>query len=433
MKIWVLLLLLSGAAQAAPDKPPAVAPHQQDLSSVRKEISTLKKDIAQKEAIRKEAQSAIRESEQALQATRQALNQLDSKQQMSSRKLAELQSQLQETHDSALDLKSRIAAILQRQHRGGSHDAMRLMLNQADPNQSSRDLTYYRYIAQAQQGLIQNLSAQESELQALAAQVTLELEKLGAQSHRQESQQDKLAREKATQEQQASALASEIRNKQGTLSKLQQDEKRLSSLIAQINRQIAAQRQAAARKKAEERKARALARKQENERRRKLAADAKLQGKTLPAEATRPIKEEAVEAVADASSSGKAFRSLQGRMQLPVSGNIAGRYGSRRPEGSSWKGLFIRTSPGQAVRAVADGTVVYADALRGFGNAVIVDHGGNYMTVYTGLGGISRGSGQAVKGGDTLGNTGTLDSGESGLYFELRYMGRPINPQSWMR
>ncbi|MGL6071591.1 murein hydrolase activator EnvC family protein [Craterilacuibacter sp.] len=433
MKLWPLLLLLSGAALAAPEKIPAVAPHQQDLSSVRKEINTLKKDIAQKEAVRKDAQNAIQESEQALKATQRALNQLESKQQISSKKLAELQHQLQGTRDNALELKSRIAAILQRQQRGGQHDAMRLMLNQGNPNQSSRDLAYYRYIAQAQQGLIQRLGEQENELLVLSEQVAQELEKLGLQSHRQESQQDKLAREKATQEQQAQLLANEIRNKQGTLGKLQQDEKRLSSLIAQINRQIEAQRQAAARKKAEERKARALARKQENERRRKLAAQAKQQGKTLPAEATRQIREEAVESVADSSSSGRSFRSLQGRMQLPVSGSIAGRYGSARPEGSSWKGLFIRSSPGQPVRAVADGSVVYADALRGFGNAVIIDHGGNYMTVYTGLGTIARSSGQTIKGGDTLGNTGTLDSGESGLYFELRYMGRPINPQSWMR
>ena len=85
------------------------------------------------------------------------------------------------------------------------------------------------------------------------------------------------------------------------------------------------------------------------------------------------------------------------------------------------------------MRAVADGSIVYADALRGFGNAVIIDHGGNYMTVYTGLSSIGRSSGQRVSAGDTVGLTGSLDSGETGLYFELRHMGRPINPQSWMR
>jgi septal ring factor EnvC (AmiA/AmiB activator) len=44
-----------------------------------------------------------------------------------------------------------------------------------------------------------------------------------------------------------------------------------------------------------------------------------------------------------------------------------------------------------------------------------------------------RGNGATVRGGDVLGASGSLESGETGLYFELRYMGRPINPQSWAR
>ena len=120
-------------------------------------------------------------------------------------------------------------------------------------------------------------------------------------------------------------------------------------------------------------------------------------------------------------------------MKLPVAGQIVGHFGSARSEGTSWKGLFIKTGAGQSVRAVADGRVVYADGLRGFGNAVIVDHGGNYMTVYTGLSAIGKSVGSSVKAGDSLGSTGALDSGESGLHFEIRHLGRPLNPQSWVR
>ncbi|MFD2449400.1 murein hydrolase activator EnvC family protein [Vogesella fluminis] len=137
--------------------------------------------------------------------------------------------------------------------------------------------------------------------------------------------------------------------------------------------------------------------------------------------------------MADASLSGNAFRSLQGRLKLPVAGEIGGRFGARRGEGASWKGLFIKVAPGSPVRVVADGTVVYADWLRGFGNAMIIDHGGNYMTVYTGFATMVRGNGATVRGGDVLGASGSLESGETGLYFELRHMGRPINPQSWAR
>ncbi|NDV13825.1 murein hydrolase activator EnvC family protein [Crenobacter caeni] len=432
-RLHVVLLALALATATAGANTPQLTPHQQDLSSVRKEIRSLKRDIAQKEADRKEAQDALRESERALKATHQALGELARKRKDSGARLAELTRELEATRDSTLDLKTRIADILRRQYRGGHHDALRLALNEGDPNRNARDLAYYRHIARAQQALVARLLEQEQALAQLADEIGRELARLGLQSHLAESQQDKLQQAREEKQQETQALTSEIRSKQGTLTKLQQDERRLSSLIAQINRQIEAQRREAARKRAEERKARELARQQENARRRELAAEAKRQGKTLPAEQTRQIAAEPVDSVADASLSGKAFRSLQGRMKLPVAGSLAGRYGSARQEGSSWKGLFIRTTPGQAVRAVADGNIVYADALRGFGNAVIIDHGGNYMTVYTGLSSIGRSSGQRVSAGDPVGLTGSLDSGETGLYFELRHMGRPINPQSWMR
>ena len=92
-------------------------------------------------------------------------------------------------------------------------------------------------------------------------------------------------------------------------------------------------------------------------------------------------------------------------MKMPVAGQLVGRFGKPRQQGVSWKGLFIQTANGTPVRSVADGTVVFADQLRGFGNAILIDHGGNYMTVYTGLSVIGKSVGSGVKAGDTIGNT----------------------------
>ena len=203
-------------------------------------------------------------------------------------------------------------------------------------------------------------------------------------------------------------------------------------LIARINAEIERRRQEAIKKAAAAKKAREEAARLAAEKRRQQVAEAKKQGKKPPPEPKQPAVER-VDEVVDGSASGRAFKSLQGRMKLPVSGEIAGRFGAARGEGNSWKGLYIRTAPGTPVRVVADGTVVYADWLRGFGNAMIIDHGGNYLTVYTGFSAMARGNGAGVKAGDVLGTSGTMESGETGLYFELRYLGRPINPQSWAR
>lgn len=436
MKTAFLLVLASGVALAAPATPPAPlnpAPQQQTLQSVRKEIDALQKDIAQKQAVKEEAQSAIRQSQEALAETRSSLNQLEARHQTSAQQLAELRALIDSTRHKVALAQEKVGRMLARQYKTGEHDAMRLMLNARDPNQAGRDLTYYRHIARAQQQLIDDLAARRGELEQLSQALEAEIARLSTLSQLKSREKQSLEATQATYQQHISQLTSQISAKQNRLVTLKEAEKRLTALIAQINAAIEARRKEEARRVAEARKARQQAAQKENERRRKLAADARKAGKPVPKEAEKPVAVEPVEEVADSSAAGKAFRSLQGRMKLPVAGEIAGRFGAARNEGTTWKGLFIRTAPGQPVRAVADGQVVYADWLRGFGNAVIVDHGGNYMTVYTGLGNVARSAGQTVHAGDSLGSSGTLDSGESGLYFEIRHMGRPVNPLSWAR
>lgn len=424
-------------AAAAPSAPPGdlnTKPHQQDLKSVRKEITTLQKDIAQKEAVRKEAESTIVQSARALETTNAALDTLEQKQSTSSQQLAELQQQLRAVAARVAETRTRVGQMLRRQYKAGQHDSMQLMLGGGNPNQNARDLNYYRHIAQAQQQLIDDMGEQQRQLAQLEQQVQTELQRLGLMSDAKLREQRQLVQVKSKSEQQASLLQQEIRNKQARLVTLKEDEQRLANLIAEINRRIEAQRREAARKAAEARRAREQAAREAAERRKKQVEEARKQGKPVPkAEPVKPQPEEAVEDVADGSAAGKAFQSLKGKMKMPVAGSIAGRFGTSRSEGSSWKGLFIRTAAGQPVRVVADGQVVYADALRGFGNAVIVDHGGYYMTVYTGLSSMAKSAGSKVSAGDTLGASGQLDDGSTGLYFELRYLGKPINPTTWIR
>ncbi|MBP6563649.1 MAG: peptidoglycan DD-metalloendopeptidase family protein, partial [Neisseriaceae bacterium] len=124
------------------------------------------------------------------------------------------------------------------------------------------------------------------------------------------------------------------------------------------------------------------------------------------------------------------FSRKQGQIQLPVQGKLIGRYGTPKPSGGSWKGLFIGTAP-QSVAVVASGEVAYANDLQGYGQTVIVDHGNNYLSVYTGLSQISVSVGQHLNNRQKIGVTGALASGETGLYFEIRYLSQAINPLTW--
>src|SRR6185503_827625 len=146
-----------------------------------------------------------------------------------------------------------------------------------------------------------------------------------------------------------------------------------------------------------------------------------------------PAKGKRVDRVADASASAQPFEHLKGRMHLPVRGELANQYGATREEGATWKGLFIRSVSGETIHAVADGRVVYADWLRGFGNLLILDHGKGYMSLYANNEALLSQVGETVRGGDPIARVGASGGqGESGLYFELRRDGKTFDPLKWV-
>ncbi|WP_088146415.1 murein hydrolase activator EnvC family protein [Achromobacter denitrificans] len=124
---------------------------------------------------------------------------------------------------------------------------------------------------------------------------------------------------------------------------------------------------------------------------------------------------------------------LRHGLAMPVRGQVQGRFGVDRPDGGVWRGVVLRAPEGTPVKVVAPGTVVYADWLRGFGNLIIVDHGQQYLTVYAYNQSLLKRVGDSVTGGDTIATVGaTGGQVESGLYFEIRHRGAPVDPAQWL-
>jgi septal ring factor EnvC (AmiA/AmiB activator) len=95
--------------------------------------------------------------------------------------------------------------------------------------------------------------------------------------------------------------------------------------------------------------------------------------------------------------------------------------------------VFIRAAEGQPVRAIAAGQVVFADWMRGFGNLLIVDHGEKYLSVYANNESLLKQVGDPVAAGEPIATVGaTGGSEQSGLYFELRHLGKPFDPLTWV-
>jgi septal ring factor EnvC (AmiA/AmiB activator) len=142
-----------------------------------------------------------------------------------------------------------------------------------------------------------------------------------------------------------------------------------------------------------------------------------------------------VEAVPDKSSRQELFSKLRGALRLPVRGELIGRFGAPRgASGIEAKGVFIRAPEGEAVRAIARGQVVFADWMRGFGNLLIVDHGESYLSIYANNEALLRQVGEQVGAGDPVATTGSSGGNEeTGLYFEIRHLGRPFDPLRWVK
>jgi septal ring factor EnvC (AmiA/AmiB activator) len=183
------------------------------------------------------------------------------------------------------------------------------------------------------------------------------------------------------------------------------------------------------------------------DRRKALEADARALSqlvKRLEAEAKRRAQEEARRRKTEAKrgkipegdrATARAMVAQRGALPSPVAqGTLTATFGERRPEGGTWHGLFWSAPEGASVHAIADGVVAFADWLRGYGQLVILDHGQGLLTIYANLDAPLVAVGETVRKGETIGRVGRTEHfATSGLYFELRKGGKPVDPRPWLK
>ena len=126
-----------------------------------------------------------------------------------------------------------------------------------------------------------------------------------------------------------------------------------------------------------------------------------------------------------------------GTFLFPASGPITSPYGYRTHpifgDARLHTGIDIGAGYGSAVWAAGGGTVVFAGTMSGYGNAIVVDHGGGIATTYNHLSGFSVSSGSTVSRGQTIGSVGCTGycTGPH-LHFEVRVNGSPVDPMPYL-
>ncbi|MBI5559775.1 MAG: peptidoglycan DD-metalloendopeptidase family protein, partial [Deltaproteobacteria bacterium] len=134
---------------------------------------------------------------------------------------------------------------------------------------------------------------------------------------------------------------------------------------------------------------------------------------------------------------GSGFAAMRGKLPMPVEGRIISSYGKvTNPKFNTVtfnNGVLIEASFGKPVKSVYEGKVVYVGWLKGYGEVLIIDHGGGFYTLFAHLSDVLKKRGEGVEKGEVIGLVG--DSGPNnaaGLYFEVRERGVPRDPRDWI-
>ncbi len=355
----------------------AHASQQDDLEKLRKRISALQQDFEKTNESKSEAADELRESERAISNSNRKLHELAQQQLAANQELGQLQQRATAMERELQGQQAMLGRLLYQQYLdGGDQEYLKLLLNNNDPNQVAREFRYYEYIARSRAAALKSLRGGLTRLQAVADRARQKSDEIATLQTEEREQRQHLVQDKREHQLMLHKIALQLKQQRREIGRLQRNENRLSQLVEKL-------------------------------------------ANVLPN--TQP--------------DSVAFKSLKGKLALPVKGKVRNKFGARRPEGTmTWTGWFLRAAPNQPVKAVAAGQVVYADWLRGFGNLLIIDHGQGYMSLYGNNETLYKQVGDSLRSGDTIAAVGSSGGNEdSGLYFELRFEGKPFDPGKWVR
>ncbi|HKA46048.1 MAG TPA: peptidoglycan DD-metalloendopeptidase family protein, partial [Burkholderiales bacterium] len=337
------------------------------------------------------------ESERAISDANRSLRELSAQAREVDTRLGELRAESERGQQALKQQQALLARMLYHHYVGGQLEPLKLLLNREDPNRIARQIHYFSYVSRARAGVISELRGTLERLKELAQDAEQKAAELAAITAEQQVQRQRLEREKFARSSTLNKISREIQQQRRQIGTLKRDEQRLARLVENLARIVARENRPAAR----------------------------LRNDRVP---------ERSHDTGPHSVDGDAFGELKGRLSLPVRGELTNRFGASRADGgASWKGLFIAARAGDEVRAVAGGRVVFADWLRGFGNLLIVDHGGAYMSLYGNNESLYKQVGDIIHSGEAIASVGNSGgNADSGLYFELRHQGKPFDPLGWV-
>jgi len=372
-----LVFLFAAGAACAGDKP-ALEDKAAELESVRSQIKDVQTGLDAALDESDKLQDQLRKNEIAAGKEALKLKGLEEQIVLKHLKLDELNNAIARQEKVLETERQHLAGQIRAAYMTGRSDYLKLLLNQEDPVLVGRVLAYYDYYNRARTSSIYSISSKVDLISQLREAIQTETDAL------EELKVHQLARSEEIRAYRESRSAILVRlqdyiTEQGLqLKSLQEHEQELASLLQELDK-----------------------------------------------------REDSIVFFEDIPP----FNTLQGKLNWPIKGKLLNSFGSiRRGAALKWQGVKISGEPGNEVRAVHTGKVIFADWFRNMGLLIILDHGDDYMSLYGYNQNLLKKPGDWVLAGEIIAYVG--DSGgqkEPGVYFEIRHHGEPLNPALWCK
>ncbi len=367
------MLLFPATAFPAQD----AAEKERELKALRAGIQSLQQQLEANQRKKSNAEKRLQDVENQISETSRELHRIDAELDTKRSQLGTLKEKRRVQASTLQRQREHLASEARTAYAMGRQQQVKLLLNQEQPSAVGRMLVYFGYFSRARLQRIEAISASLEQLSLVEESIARKTAALTDLRASQQRESERLQEKKRARKQAVAALSRELENQGGKLKRLKTNEQELQELVSSLQ---------------------------------ELLVD-------IPIDASQQ----------------QPFKSLKGKLRWPTRGRLAKRFGSRRGSaGLKWRGVMIEAAEGGDVRAVAQGRVAFSDWMRGFGLLVIIDHGDGYMSLYGHNQALYKEVGEWVDTGEVVAQLGASGGqSASGLYFELRHKGQPINPVRW--
>ena len=373
-------LLLGGclgmlSCPSAWSAPPAAtraeqAAAKQKLSDLRRKMEALAAEQADTAARRDSVNAELAKQANALAAAARAVRETDAALAAAQEQLDQLRHQRDDLQQQLGHQRAAIADLLRATYALGHGSDLRLLLGDEDVARIARALVYSQYFQRDRVQRVEKLMGDLARLQELESSIAAQQQALQATRVQRQEQAKKLAQQRAVRQKLAAETDAKFKDQAQRLAAMKQNAQSLNQLLDKLQKAI------------EE-------------------ASAPRPGQAPPSRAA----------------------DIRGKLPWPASGAV-------HPFGN---GVLIKAAAGSEVHAVARGRVIYAGFLRGYGMLVILNHGNGWMSMYGNNETLLHNVGEQVEAGEAVGTASAVTGANTGVYFELRKGGKPVDPAGWLR